>query len=308
MGETKKIRIGNDIRLAVDLRQYIDPNFHLQERQVYDPKDQAYEDLDNDIWVNRKNEVYYPNQYSEGSVESPIEYKFRPGFGTPVSIRSVKAFLINTTLQQDYEKALKDKTRFISRFPMEPYYLPYEPNPYDICSSGFPGWRAYPRRHLYMPYAGFGVHPHFGGIYKPLACIKSGIEYVANVMATKDQHVVEVSFPARAQRFTGSYKLIIVAELYAPGFNNHNLKTITVDMPNVFELVKTTEEGVDTGIMINVNNVVDILPDGDQTQDVVYDDIYVNDGEFGNDSIALGRTDGSTVTVDTSSVTGWWEE
>lgn len=79
-------------------------------------------------------------------------------------------------------------------------------------------------------------------------------------------------------------------------------------MPNVFELVKTTEEGVDTGIMINVNNVVDILPDGDQTQDVVYDDIYVNDGEFGNDSIALGRTDGSTVTVDTSSVTGWWEE
>ena len=308
MGETKKIRIGNDIRLAVDLRQCVDPNYYLLERKVYDPKDKEYEDLDSDIWVNRKNEVYYPNQYNEGTIESPLDYKFKPGLGTPVSIRSVKAILINTTLQEDYEKKLKDKTRFISRFPMEPYYLPYEPTPYDICSSGFPGWRAYPRRHLYMPYAGFGVHPHFGGLYKPLACIKRDTEYVANVMATKDQHVVEVSFPARAQRFAGTYKLIVVAELYAPGFNGRNLKTITVDVPNVFELVKTSEEGIDTGIMINVNSVIDILPGGDEQSDIVYDDIYVNEGQFDNDTIALGRTDGSTVNVDTSSVTGWWEE
>lgn len=98
MGETKKIRIGNDIRLAVDLRQCVDPNYYLLERKVYDPKDKEYEDLDSDIWVNRKNEVYHPNQYSEGTIESPFDYKFKPGLGTPVSIRSVKAILINTTL------------------------------------------------------------------------------------------------------------------------------------------------------------------------------------------------------------------
>lgn len=41
-----------------------------------------------------------------------------------------------------------------------------------------------------MPYAGFGVHPHWGGLYKPLMCIND-TEYVANVMATRDQNVVE---------------------------------------------------------------------------------------------------------------------
>lgn len=98
MGETKKIRIGNDIRLAVDLRQYVDPHYYLREREVYNPNDKRFENLDSDIWVNKKSEVYYPNQYNESTVDSPSDYKFRPGFGTPVSIRSVKAILINTTL------------------------------------------------------------------------------------------------------------------------------------------------------------------------------------------------------------------
>ena len=39
MKEIKKIRIGNDIRLAVDLRQYIG-NDALPERDVYEPKSQ----------------------------------------------------------------------------------------------------------------------------------------------------------------------------------------------------------------------------------------------------------------------------
>ena len=310
MGETKKIRIGNDIRLAVDLRQYVDPNKYLEERKVYNPGDRDYEDLDKNIWVNKKSEVYYPNQYPESENSPTVDYDFKPGFGSPVSIRSVKAIFINTSRQKEIEEQLKKKTRFISRFPMEPYYNPYyQPTPYDICSSGHPGWRAYPMRHLYMPYAGFGVHPHWGGLYKPLHRINNSTEYIANVMATKDQNIVEVSFPARAQRFTGMYKLIVVAELYAPGFNNHNLKTITVDVPNIFELVNSSEEGIDTGIMINVRNVIDILPGGEEeANDVEYNDIYVNEGEVDNDNIALGRTDGSIVNVDTSRITGWWEE
>ena len=193
---------------------------------------------------------------------------------------------------------------------MEPYYDMYEPNPYNIHCSGYPGWRAYPTRHLYMPYAGFGVHPHFGGLYKRLPIVND-TEYLAQVMATKEQNVVEVSFPARAQRFTGVYKLVIVAELYAPGFNNRNLKTITVDAPNVFELVKTSEEGIDTGIMIRVGSVIDVLPAGDAPgtiPNVQYDDNYVKEGEYGDNNIALLRTDGNTVNVSTVGFTGWYEE
>lgn len=96
--------------------------------------------------------------------------------------------------------------------------------------------------------------------------------------------------------------------MYAPGFNSSNLKTITVDVPDVFELVKTSEEGVDTGILINVAQVTDILPTGEEQEDYILDDIYVTDGEYNNNNIALGRNDGSTVDIDTSSVTGWWEE
>lgn len=305
--ETKKIRIGNDIRLAVDLRQYINSGYYLNEREVFNPGDEEFENLDSDIWVNKKTEVYYPNQYTEHSNDSEFDTKLRPGFGTPVSIRSVKAILVNTSLEHERTEMLKNKTRFISRFPMEPYYNAYEPTPYDICSSGHPCWRAYPMRHLYMPYAGFGVHPHWGGLYKPLMCVND-TEYVANVIATKDQNIVEVSFPARAQRFTGVYKLVIVAELYAPGYNSRNLKTITVDMPNVFELVKTSQEGIDTGILINTANIVDILPSGEEDSGITYMDVYVNEGEYNNNNIALRRTDGTTVNVDTSSVTGWWEE
>ena len=122
-------------------------------------------------------------------------------------------------------------------------------------------------------------------------------------MATKDQNVVEVSFPARAQLYTGKYKLVVVAEVYAPGFNPMNLKTITVDMPDVFELVSTTQEGIDTGISINVDTVTDILPEGDSQP---YDDIYVNQGAYRDNSIALNRTDGSTVNVDISEITAWY--
>lgn len=310
MGETKKIRIGNDIRLAVDLRQYISSEHYLEEREVYDPSDREFENLDSNIWVNKKTEVYHPNQYPEAVADPNFDVKIRPGFGSPVCIRSVKAFLINTSLQQERDEMLKKKMRFISRFPMEPYYNAYEPTPYDICQSGHPCWRAYPMRHLYMPYAGFGVHPHWGGLYKPLMR-RNDTEYIANVMATKDQNVVEVSFPARAQRFTGMYKLVIVAELYAPGYNSCNLKTITVDVPNVFELVKTSEEGIDTGVMINTASVIDILPSGNDTggeSNIIYDDVYVNEGNYNNNNIALTRTDGTIVNVDTSSVTGWWEE
>ena len=56
----KKIRIGNDIRLAVDLRQYLGDHY-LYEREVYDKRQNEFENIDANPFVNKQYEVYYPN-------------------------------------------------------------------------------------------------------------------------------------------------------------------------------------------------------------------------------------------------------
>lgn len=78
-------------------------------------------------------------------------------------------------------------------------------------------------------------------------------------------------------------------------------------MPNVFELVKTTEEGIDTGIDINVSHVHDVLTNIGESSGDNYDDVYVNGGEYGDNNITLMRTDGVPVDVDTSEFTAWYE-
>lgn len=301
MGEIRKIRIGNDIRLAVDLRQYIGGN-HLREREVYNPEASDYENIDNNPFVNKKYEVYYPNQYN-GSEYSDEENN--PKIQSAIGIRSVKAFLINTSKEGEYQEMMKKKTRFIARYPIEPCLGCFHSTPYNICNSGYPTWRAYPHRYCVAPYHGYGLRPQWDGLYHILPS-KPSFEYAAPVMYTQYQNVVEVAFPAEAQRFTGTYKLIIVAKVYAPGYNMANLKTITVDMPDVFELVKTTEEGVDTGISMNVTNVQDVLTNIGSYEGS-YDDIYVNSGEYNDNNITLGRTDGTPVDVDVSEFTAWYE-
>ena len=302
MGEIKKIRIGNDIRLAVDLRQYIGGN-HLREREVYNPDAVDFENIDNNPFVNKKYEVYYPNQYSDGEYSNEGNAKIKSAIG----IRSVKAYLINTSKESEFEKIMRDKNRFIARYPIEPCCGCFRATPYNVCNSGYPTYRAYPHRYCMAPYHGFGVNPDWHSIYHVVPP-KSSFEYSAPVMATEDQNVVEVAFPAEAQRFTGVYKLIIVAKVYAPGFNMANLKTITVDMPDVFELVKTSEEGVDTGISMNVSHLQDVLTNiGTYPNTNQCDDIYVNSGEYDDNVIMLNRTDGIPVNVDTSEFTAWYE-
>lgn len=256
--ETQKIRIGNDIRLAVDLRQYIDPSDsnYLLERNVYNPKDQKFENNDADPFVNNS-EVYYPGtSTNSGSTGSNYLEEFLPDT-TPIGIRSVKAFLINTSKIEEREKAIKKASRFISRFPIEPYIEPFCSTEYDVRNSGYPTYRAYPHHHMALPYHGYGVCPRWDGIYKPLP-MHNDVEYMADVIATKDQNVVEISFPAEAQLYTGKYKLVIVAKVFAPGYNHQNLKTITVDIPDVIELVSKTAES-DSDIIATAGRVIDIL-------------------------------------------------
>jgi len=267
---------------------------------VYYPNQYDSTELSNSSYVSRDNEVYYPNQGSGQSNSSSYKSVL------PIGVRSIKAFFVNTSRFDEIEERIRKKTRFVARYPIEPSYECFTSTPYNTCSSGCPAWRALPNRFVVAPYHGFGWKPEWGGIYKPVPK-DYGLEYFAPVIATKDQNIVEVRFPARAQRFTGKYKLVIVADVYAPGFNFNNIRTISIDMPDVFELVKTSQEGVDTGVVMTVNPIEDTISDIYYTDDVEHPDIYVDSGSYSNNHITLNRTDGYPVGVDVSEFTAWYE-
>lgn len=298
--DTKKIRIGNDIRLAVDLRQYIGGKI-LQERNVYTP-DAPDEDFLNNNGVVDDVEVYTTSEIvdqigeGEGMTIYPTNAK--------LAIRSVKAKLINTTRQDELEEHYKKRSRFISRFPIEPGLQAFHATPYDVCNSGYYSWGAYPRNR-YPVYQGYGWNPSFDGLYNPLP-MTNDTEYIADVAATAKQHIVEVIFPAEDQIHIGKYKLVLVVQVFAPGYNRRNLKTITIDVPDVFELTKTSEEGVDTGIRVNIAAIQEHLPEGDIYTPYL-SDIFVNGISSDGDNITLHRTDASTMTLDIADKTGWYE-
>lgn len=55
--------------------------------------------------------------------------------------------------------------------------------------------------------------------------------------------------------YTGVYKLLIVAKIYEPGYMKDNLRTVTMDYENVFELVsKSDMEGMDGNVYLTIGN------------------------------------------------------
>lgn len=294
----QKIRIGNDIRLAVELRQYVSGK-KVPERMVGNPEDADFINQDNNAFVNWY-EVY-PSEQNGETIDAKA--------GTnSVCIRSVKAILVNETLKKKIMDDVKNKSKFISRFPREPYMRAFCSSPYNIHSSGYQTWRAFPQEYMFASYHGFGVKPNWNDIYRPLPK-RNDVEYIANAAATDKQNIVEVMFPAEHQLHTGTYSLIIVAKVYAPGYNSQNLRTITVDVPNVFELVNTSSEGIDSDMYIDVSALLDKLPE-DQVYVPDAEDIYVRRGWVSSDNgdiINLNRTDDSTIQVNLDSITGWYE-
>ena len=249
----KKIRIGNDIRLAVDLR-----------KQVIGEGDDTF------------------------------------------AVRQVTAYLVNTTKEQEYKDKLNERKHFVGRFPREPFSHYYDTTPWCVCGCGMPTYNAYPVNSGI--YGGFGTEP-FGKLGKELQKIASVIQYKAACRATAQQNIINVYFPAKDQLATGVYKLVLVASVYAPGYNVENLKTIQVDMPEVFELVETTEEGIDTGVTIStdVERPVEGTAGGDDPGDITFDDVYVNGGVLADGNIILNRTDEVPVEIDLDGVVGWYE-
>ena len=304
----KKIRIGNDIRLAVDLRQYLgDSSKFVKERTVYDPADSDFENLDQNIFVNQSELYYQNNTNSSTSENSSTDYTVGT---TGVCIRSIKAILVNVTRLNEWKDKMNRGTRFVKRFPIEPCIEAFHANQYDIRCSGYPTWRAF-------PYSGFGVYPKWDAFKKAMS-YKKTIEYRAQVYATDKQNVIEIAFPAEHQLYTGVYKLIVVAKVYAPGFNSYNLRTITLDVPDIFELVSTSDEGSDTGFLINVSNIIDRLPHVEEETEPVpgeedpyvpdVEDRYVRYGNLDGSTLLLNRTDDVDVDIDLSDITSWYDE
>ena len=203
-----------------------------------------------------------------------------------ININSINAYLINKTkhedlldqqhreqvLMQDEMDARKARIKYVSRFPVEPYPVEFRPTPYDLCCGGIPGYHARPLR--YVPvYHGYGVYPHtheYGTWRKDDMedlYVKAGFKYMdmqreydrcrflAPVEATDSKNKIEVLFPAEAQLYTGVYKLVIVAKIYEHGYAKNNLRTVTMDYEDVFEIVsKSDQEGMDTTAYITVGN------------------------------------------------------
>lgn len=176
-----------------------------------------------------------------------------------INIRSIQAYLINTDTDKPKEEEQPNVVRYIGRFPIELGAPAYNSTDYDLCHCGNPTFHVRPIQNIVPIYAGFGVYPHtFDGIVTPfdpyynhLWNVSKVVEkkkeqkddkYQAKVFATKSPDTVKIYFPAYDQKDLGTYKLMIVAKIYEPGYGHNNLKTVTMDYDDVFTLVSTSNE------------------------------------------------------------------
>lgn len=206
-----------------------------------------------------------------------------------INIKSIRAFLINTSKQQDldaqrrydsvhYHDEMEDRRRvvkYVGRFPAEPHCRPYHGTPYDLLHCGHPTFHVHPVWAV-APYVGFGVYPHtFDPFHNHLWGYDDMMdlhdkmlmkdedykeqygrcEFMAPVMATDQPNVVDVHFPAENQIYKGNYKLMLIVKLYEPGYGRNNLRTVTMDYQDIFTLVGSSdEEGASGDITISVGN------------------------------------------------------
>lgn len=159
------------------------------------------------------------------------------GISNKMDIKQGRCFLINKTLQEQNSCAQCNTA-------------------YTLNSCSVPCYYGLPHRHYVshwhiLPYNGFGVYPDWRCIYNRynhISCCTSSNCYEVElpVKFTEEDNVVIIDFPACKQRFTGVYNLKFVFDIYVRGYNERNVKTITVDCPNAFELVS---EGGKCGVV-----------------------------------------------------------
>ena len=217
--------------------------------------------------------------------------------GNPINIQSLTAVVVNTTLEQKFKEELKNKTRFISRYPIEPRLDDYTATVANLNHSGFPTYHVMPNSHMSRAYAGYGVVPEFDKIYRP--CRKYSLtDYRTPVERTATPNIVYVYFPAEAQLYPGKYKLVIIAQIYVAGYGKNNLRTVTVDYEDAFEIVTKSEDA-------DAEGTIEIKLDEGSSE--VYDN-YVESGNYtGSGYLDLHMVNGDVVNVDLTEEFNWGE-
>lgn len=98
--------------------------------------------------------------------------------------------------------------------------------------------------------------------------------------------------------YEGTYELIVVSQIYDEGYKN-NVRTITINHKNVFELVSDSEEaGVTSPVQIEITNESNITP---------RNDIYVVAGSYSDGNVVLNRNDHGSISIDISPINDWYE-
>lgn len=225
-------------------------------------------------------------------IGNDIRLKVQLSLGEEVpNILEAQAFFINTTLAKKLKQEHDRIYKYIGRFPTEPFSKGFQPDPYNINSCG-------PKVTYHVPvanlYNGFGVYPKWDkmGPWKDMDVTV----YRSEVERTQDPKVIIVTFPAEAQKFEGTYELLITAKVYDPGYKN-NSRTVTASYDSLFKLVKD-QSAADNPVQIEIVNT-------DDAADM--QDVYVVAARYDNDAIHLNRNDMGVIDIDISPITEWYE-
>lgn len=188
--------------------------------------------------------------------------------GSYAHIRFVKCYLVNETAEIARKQKLERETKFISRFPIVNNCPCYSPTEYSVHTCGCAGYYHNPINNVVGDYTGFGVKPNWNRLYPCHRCINPNV-YLCHTEYTEVPGVVNCYFPATDQLNCGKYKLVVVAGIYQSGYWPNNIRTITAQYDNVFELVNDS-----TGTTGNIEIIV-----GEEAWPIVSDK-FVNNGRF----------------------------
>jgi len=173
-----------------------------------------------------------------------------------INFQSVSAFLYNTTQEQIRREKEEKINRFIGRFPKEPFSNIYSPTEYNINCIG----NHYHVKPFVKVYNGFGVKPDWKDIY---GCHVPPTSRRVEVFFREKKNEIELRFPACWQLGEGDYSITVIGEVFDPGFNDNNLRTIVYDYKDVFTLVDKSygADEFDGNIYVNFEEGEDPTPE-----------------------------------------------
>lgn len=176
-----------------------------------------------------------------------IKFVFNSKDIDPTHIQSVEAYIVNKDLYKKAEDIRNKTYKFMSSYPASKFEQ-YLANSYCTKVSGYPTYFQDPHGCNIWDYCGFGVYPNWNSIYFKDRTLDFA-EYRAQVKYTQKSGVIDILYPSNAQLYKGEYKLVVVAKVYEEGWGKDNLRTITIDVDDLFELVDSSDQADDIFII-----------------------------------------------------------